>query len=62
MGKLKHDFHLVLIEKALSLLLGASSIQSAPRELRQSRKAAAVAGRSGVIWVACPIFLFFSNY
>lgn len=44
-------------QKTLSFTFGASSIQPAPCELRQGRKAAAVAGRSGVIWVACPIFL-----
>src|SRR5690625_7383500 len=33
-------------------LHGASSIQPAPCQVRQGRKAAAVAGRSGVIWVA----------
>src|SRR5690625_1273440 len=37
-------------------LHGASSIQPAPCQVRQGRKAAAVAGRSGVIWVACPSF------
>src|SRR5690625_7356934 len=34
-------------------LHGASSIQPAPWQVRQGREAAAVAGRSGVIWVAC---------
>src|SRR5690625_6080991 len=37
-------------------LHGASSIQPAPCQVRQGRKAAAVAGRSGVIWVARPSF------
>jgi hypothetical protein len=61
-GKLIRVFHLVLIEKALSYLFGASSIQPAPYELRQGRKAAAVVGRSGVIWVACPIFFSFQYH
>src|SRR5690625_5340880 len=37
-------------------LHGASSIQPAHCQIRQGRKAAAIAGRSGVIWVACPSF------
>src|SRR5690625_7960026 len=37
-------------------LHGASSIQPAPCQVHQGRKAAAVAGRSGVIWVACRSF------
>ena len=40
------------------MFLGASPAQPAPCELRQGRKAAAVAGRSGVMQVACPLFLF----
>src|SRR5690625_6991198 len=35
-------------------LHGASSIQPAPCQVRRGRKAAAVAGRRGVIWVDCP--------
>jgi len=41
--------------------LGASSTQPAPYELRQGRKAAAVVGRSGVMWVACPSFFMYAG-
>jgi hypothetical protein len=56
-GKFLRICRLYLMLKPLYLLLGASSIQPAPYEFRQGRKAAAVVGRSGVIWVACPLFL-----